>query len=108
MRGLVKEYFGEGSDPAHNFKELIEKKTHMNLAHLNHEFIHIADYDKVKPLLLLMKEFKKYARKNNTSCVVFCNSVSSCRSVEHTLSDAGFKTASLHGDIPPRLREKNF
>ena len=32
----------------------------MNLQNLKHEFIHIADYDKVKPLKLLIKEFKKY------------------------------------------------
>lgn len=55
-----------------------------------------------------MKEFKKYTRKHNTSAIVFCNSVQSARAVEHILSETGFKTASLHGDIPPRYREKNF
>jgi hypothetical protein len=50
MRSLAREYFGPDSDPAHGFKELIEKSTHMNLSNLSHEFIHIADYDKIKPL----------------------------------------------------------
>lgn len=80
----------------------------MNLSNLNHEFIHIADFDKIKPLKLLVKEFKKYSRKNKTSAIVFCNSVQSARAIEHTLSEQGLKTASMHGDIPPRLREKNF
>ena len=80
----------------------------MNLQHLKHEFIHLADYDKIKPLKLLMKEFKKYARKHNTSCIVFCNSVNSARAIEHALSEDGFKTASMHGDIPPRMRDRNY
>jgi superfamily II DNA/RNA helicase len=80
----------------------------MNLQHLKHEFIHLADYDKVKPLKLLIKEFKKYARKNNTSCIVFCNSINSARAIEHALREEEVKTASMHGDIPPRIRERNF
>ena len=107
LRKIATDYFGEidpanGNQSPSGFKELIEKSTHMNLAHLKHEFIHIADYDKIKPLKLLMKEYKKYARKHNTSCMVFCNSVNSARAVEHTLAEEGFKTASMHGDIPPR------
>lgn len=80
----------------------------MNLQNLKHEFIHIADYDKMKPLKLLVKEFRKYARKHNTSAIVFCNSVQAARAIEHALAEQGIKTASMHGDIPPRLREKNF
>lgn len=60
MRQFANEYFGDLQDPAHGYKELIEKSTHMNLSNLNHEFIHIADYDKIKPLQLLVKEFKRY------------------------------------------------
>ncbi len=109
MRALTAEYFlSPTSDPSHNFKEIIEKSTHMNLSNLNHEFIHIADYDKIKPLKLLIKEFKKYARKHNTSAIVFCNSVQSARAIEHALAEEGLKTASMHGEIPPKLRERNF
>ena len=111
MRAFAKDYFGEEADWAHpnsDFKQLIERSTHMNLSNLKHEFIHIADFDKVKPLKLLMKEYKKYARKHNTSCIVFCNSVQSARAMEHTLAAEGFTTSSLHGEIPPRYREKNF
>ena len=28
--------------------------------------------------------------------------------MEHLLSEEGFKTSSLHGEIPPKYREKNF
>jgi hypothetical protein len=33
-----------------HFKVIVEKSTHMNLSNLKHEFIHLADFDKVKPL----------------------------------------------------------
>ena len=78
MTYMAKQFFGDEDSwdrPDSNFKKIVEKSTHMNLSNLKHEFIHIADYDKVKPLKLLMKEYKKYTRKHNTSCIVFCNSV---------------------------------
>ena len=80
----------------------------MNLSHLKHEFIQLADFDKVKPLKMLIKEFRGYAAKNKTSCMVFCNSVQSARAIEHALSEEGEKTTSLHGEIPPRMRLANF
>ena len=111
MKKMAREYFGEEEDwdlPGSDFKSIVEKSTHLNLSNLKHEFIHIADYDKVKPLKLLMKEYKKYARKHNTSCIVFCNSVQSARAMEHMLAEDNFKTASLHGEIPPKYRDINF
>lgn len=71
IESFIKDYFGE--DP--EFKTLIEKSTHLNLSNLKHEFIHLADFDKIKPLKLLLKEFRKHALKNKTSCIIFCNSV---------------------------------
>ena len=111
MTAMAKEYFGDEEmwdSPDSDFKKLVEKSTHMNLSNLKHEFIHIADFDKVKPLQLLMKEYKRYTRKHNTSCIVFCNSVSSARAIEYNLAEQGFKTASLHGEIPPKYRDRNF
>ena len=75
---------------------------------MKHEFIHIADYDKIKPLLLLYKEFKKHANKHRTSCVVFCNSVNSARAIEHALAEKGVKTSALHGEIPSKIRMRNY
>ena len=80
----------------------------MNLSHLKHEFIQLADFDKIKPLKMLMKEFRQYATKNKTSCIIFCNSVQSARAIEHALAEQGEKTASLHGEIPPKMRANNF
>jgi len=71
MDGFLKDYFTDDKD----FAQLIEKKTHMNLSHLKHEFIELSDFDKIKPLKILIKEFRAYANKNKTSCIIFCNSV---------------------------------
>jgi hypothetical protein len=58
MKSIVNEFFGyEPNDTNNQFTEFIEKSTHMNLTHLKHEFIHIADFDKIKSLQLLIKEF---------------------------------------------------
>ena len=105
MTAMARRFFDE-ADP--DFKIIIEKSTHLNLSNLKHEFIHLADYDKIKPLQLLCKEFGKYAKKNETSCIVFCNSVNSARAVEHALAKEGLETTSLHGEIPPNKRAENY
>jgi superfamily II DNA/RNA helicase len=40
--------------------------------------------------------------------LVFCNSVPSARSTALFLGEQGYAVASLHGDIPPLLRESEF
>ena len=105
MEAMARRFF-DPLDP--NFKILVEKSTHMNLSNLKHEFIQLADYDKLKPLHLICKEYRKYARKHHTSCIVFCNSVASARAVEHALAAAGMKSSSLHGEIPPKKRFDNY
>ena len=80
----------------------------MNLSNLKHEFIQIADYDKIKSLKLICKEYSKYSRKFDTSCIVFCNSIDSARAIEHALAKDGMSCSSLHGDIPQKLRFDNY
>ncbi|OQS00720.1 DEAD/DEAH box RNA helicase [Thraustotheca clavata] len=45
---------------------------------------------------------------NKGKSIVFCNSTASCRSTEHMLHEHGYRSTSLHGDIPPVVRKKNF
>merc|ERR1719247_1647699 len=40
--------------------------------------------------------------------VVFCNSQSSARFVDYTLTEEGYKTANYHGAIPANERDANF
>jgi superfamily II DNA/RNA helicase len=89
-------------------EKIIEENTHMNLANLDHEFIKLGEKDKYGPLELILKEFKDFRKHANTSAIVFCNSISSWRSAMHTISSLGFKVSSLHGDIPPNLRNSYY
>jgi len=40
--------------------------------------------------------------------LIFCNTVPSCRAVEHRLTELGFKTTSYHGLVPSKVRAANF
>lgn len=44
----------------------------------------------------------------NARVIVFCNSINSCRSTAHFIGELGYKVASLHGEIPPRLRQSEY
>jgi len=105
IENLVSKFWIPGDK---NFTHLVEKNTHMNLANLDHEFIKLSERDKYESLRLLLEEFKAFKRETNTSAMVFCNSVNSARSAEHTIRSFGYKVSSLHGDIPPRMRNKYF
>jgi superfamily II DNA/RNA helicase len=40
--------------------------------------------------------------------LIFCNSIDSVRSTSHFLGEAGYAVATLHGGIPPRMRDAEF
>jgi superfamily II DNA/RNA helicase len=40
--------------------------------------------------------------------IIFCNTISGCRYLDHTLREAGFETTSYHGEVPVDQRPINF
>lgn len=40
--------------------------------------------------------------------IIFCNTIQSCRFLDHTLREKGFATTSYHGEIPVDQRARNF
>lgn len=86
---------------------IVEEKTHQNLAHLKHDFLHLEEYDKFPALLGLLRETEEELRHGG-SCIVFCNSIQSCRATEHKLNESGFPAVSLHGEIPTKRRADNL
>ncbi|CAG9313022.1 unnamed protein product [Blepharisma stoltei] len=85
-------------------KKIIEEKTHMNLTHLRHEFIHLGEFNKNPTLLKHVADIYPYLKSGG--CMVFCNTIQSARATEYTLTESGFKAVSLHGDIPPKKRNE--
>ena len=57
-----------------------------------------------------MKEYRKYSLKGQpTIWIIFCNSVSSARTIELAFAVEGKKNiSSLNGEILPKLRLKNY
>lgn len=46
--------------------------------------------------------------KETKRTIIFCNTISSCRFLDHELREVGFNTTSYHGDIPVDQRPVNF
>jgi superfamily II DNA/RNA helicase len=63
---------------------------------------------KHKVLLEILSSDLDSSSSSSSSILVFCNSMESCRSTEHTLREAGIDVVGLHGGIPPKLRRTNF
>lgn len=76
---LFKNNFGPNFQ---NLKKIIDRNTHMSLQNIKHEFIHCETFDKVQPLINLLKEIYHLVKKNNTSILIFCNSIPSCRNLD--------------------------
>lgn len=100
----IEKYLGEIFTNRADFVKIIDKSTNHNLANVKHEFLHVTDYDKYPTLLKILTENTKLF-KQNKSIIIFCNNVSCARKTELYLSENNFKTACIHGDIPP-LRRK--
>lgn len=105
IENTIAKYWIPGSK---DFSNLVEKNTHMNLVNLDHEFIKLSEKDKFGPLEIILKEFKQFRKESGSSAIVFCNSIQSARATAHQISSYGFNVASLHGDIPPQMRQQYF
>jgi superfamily II DNA/RNA helicase len=83
-------------------KFLLTSDTHFNLANLHHDFVPIRNRNKLDMLVTELDRFK--ADADHFYFIVFCNSMSCVRAVTYFLKHRGFNCASLHSDMPPRLR----
>lgn len=110
--------------------KFIDKSTNHNLSNVKHEFIHVTDYDKIPTLLKIIKEkqylfdlignnkvakniaisvSEKLAIKNNqSSVIIFCNSINCARKIAHDINEAGFQCSVIHGEVPPFKRQEEL
>lgn len=87
-------------------KFLLTTNTHFNLANLQHDFLPVRTQNK---LMMLENELSKHKKgQQDFFFIVFCNSMSSVRAVTYFLVDRGFNCASLHSDMPIRLRAETY
>lgn len=85
----------------------VEQNTQQNLSHLTHDFLQLDESDKFPALLSLLRE-TEHEIKQGGSCIVFCNSIQSCKATELRLNEGGFPAVSLHGDVSPKHRTANI
>lgn len=49
-----------------------------------------------------------FQKKPNSHFMVFCNTVAATRAVDFFLNRVGYKTLSLHGEMPSKMRIENY
>eukprot|EP00826_Nyctotherus_ovalis_P005971 TRINITY_DN11369_c0_g1_i3.p1 TRINITY_DN11369_c0_g1~~TRINITY_DN11369_c0_g1_i3.p1 ORF type:complete len:524 (-),score=111.18 TRINITY_DN11369_c0_g1_i3:177-1748(-) len=86
-----------------SFKRIIDSKTHINLANLEHFFEEVKGMDKFPFLLKNLKKIPK-----NSYTIVFCNSIKCAQAVEHFIREHKFSSTLLHGGIPYMQRQHNY
>ncbi|KAF0700411.1 Aste57867_9071 [Aphanomyces stellatus] len=86
-----------------NLKLVSGRGVHQTPASLTEEFVRVPGSDnKHGSLRATLSQWTK------GKTIVFCNSTASCRSTDHMLQEHGYASTSLHGDIPPVVRKKNY
>ncbi|RHY27980.1 hypothetical protein DYB25_013393 [Aphanomyces astaci] len=86
-----------------NLKLVSGKGVHQTPPSLTEEYIRVpGSADKHGALRASLSQWSK------GKTLVFCNSTASCRSTDHMLQEHGYPSTTLHGDIPPVVRKKNF
>eukprot|EP01114_Cavostelium_apophysatum_P020500 TRINITY_DN6890_c0_g1_i1.p1 TRINITY_DN6890_c0_g1~~TRINITY_DN6890_c0_g1_i1.p1 ORF type:complete len:524 (-),score=47.96 TRINITY_DN6890_c0_g1_i1:22-1593(-) len=83
-------------------KEIATHSLHRSVETLKHEFIKVSN-NKHEILDSTLSSLQSPQR-----ILVFCNTVPSCRSTDHFLSEQDYKSTSYHGDIPSKTRDANW
>ncbi|CAI5513034.1 unnamed protein product [Closterium sp. Naga37s-1] len=78
---------------------------HRRLPSATHRFVPVSGADsRPNALLQLVQPLVAGGQR----CMVFCNTVQSCRAVDHFLSEANILTTNYHGQVPPEHRAGNL
>jgi superfamily II DNA/RNA helicase len=106
LKSFLRTVFGNTDSPS--FSKVITQGTHFNLAHIRHDFKHVKEFDKHAALEEEIKPIIKTLIKKKHGAMVFCDSVKSAQSTEYFINQLGFKTVSLHGSVPAKMRLQHY
>ena len=106
LKKFVESHFSYEESKENYIKKVIESSTHLNLTHLKHDFIQLQDYDKTPLFFKVLEDVN--SKLGSGSCMVFCNNIQSARAVEHMMNERGYPAASLHGDLPNKMRIRSI
>jgi len=82
--------------------EVETSSLHRAVSSAKHHFINQGNSDKLE---LLEQTILPHTRPNKNHGLVFCNTLDSCRAVEHYLQQNGYETFCLHGSVPMHERK---
>lgn len=75
---------------------------------LEQRFITVAANAKLQELLPFLGEAGRDGSLRGGRMIVFCNTVDSCRFLDHFLAESGYTTSCVHGDVPPTRRDAEY
>lgn len=71
-------------------------------------FVHVEGNEKTRELLTFLGDVGKKNVLKGGKMMVFCNTVDSCRFLDHFLGESGYSTACVHGDVPAERRKEEY
>eukprot|EP00239_Pterosperma_sp_CCMP1384_P003682 CAMPEP_0197861760 /NCGR_PEP_ID=MMETSP1438-20131217/38018_1 /TAXON_ID=1461541 /ORGANISM="Pterosperma sp., Strain CCMP1384" /LENGTH=604 /DNA_ID=CAMNT_0043479047 /DNA_START=361 /DNA_END=2175 /DNA_ORIENTATION=+ len=88
-----------------DIRSINAKSLHRAVSGAKHKFLTVpGGEDKFEYLRMLLDQIeKKHAR-----IMIFCNTLPSCRAVEHNLKEAGYQTYNYHGEMPRDVRAESM
>lgn len=93
------------------FGELVrvEVDLHVPPAGLTQRFVKVDGKEKLNELVAFLGEQGKNGGDlRGGRMMVFCNTMESCRFLDHFLIESGYTTACIHGDVPANRRESEY
>lgn len=75
---------------------------------LQQTFITVNANSKLQELVPLLGEARRDGSLRGGRMIVFCNTIDSCRFLDHYLQESGYTTSCAHGEIPPSRRDIEY
>ncbi|KAI0566693.1 DEAD-box ATP-dependent RNA helicase 39 [Gracilaria domingensis] len=75
---------------------------------LEQRFVYVGPNTKLQELVSFLNHTRRGNGSKEGRMMVFCNTIDSCRFVDHFLREGGHVTSCIHGDIPLARRETEY
>lgn len=75
---------------------------------LTQNFISVTSKTKLAEMVALLGNANEDGSLRGGRIIIFCNTMDSCRFVDHFLVESGYTTSCIHGDVPSARRDKEY
>ena len=81
---------------------------HRHQSRVRYEFFDSISNKKLEKLFEIIENCEKEKKEKTMKSIIFCNTISSARAIEHYMKEKNKKTINLHSSIPPKLRSQLY